>query len=97
LIIPPHLYADSDKEIDVVDACRRGAARVILRWPEARSKLRARLESDARLAELCEAYETACAATDYWLHSKAGVASTRAEEYRALAAAMEREILDALA
>ncbi len=81
----------------MVDACRRGAARVVLRWPEARSKLRERLESDARLAELCEAYETACAAADYWLRSKAGIASTRAEEYRALAVAMEQDILDALA
>jgi hypothetical protein len=48
------------------------------------------------LAELCEAYETACAAVEYWLRSKAEVAPARVEEYRALAAATEQDILEAL-
>jgi hypothetical protein len=87
----------SDREKIVVDACRRGAARVVLRWPEIRTKLGARIESDSRLAELCEAYETACTAAEYWLRSKADVAPERAEEYRALAAATEQDILEALA
>ena len=81
----------------MVDACHRGATRIVLRWPEVRSKLEVRIESDTRLAELCEAYETACAATEYWLRSKADIAAKRAEEYRALAAATEQDILEALA
>ena len=79
------------------DACRRGAARFALRWPKARTQLERRLKSDARLVELCEAYEAACAAAEYWLRSKADVARARVEEYRALAAATEQDILEALA
>jgi hypothetical protein len=85
------------RKIDVVDARRRGVARVLLRWPEVRTKLGTRIESDARIGELCEAYEAACAAVEYWVRSEADVAPARAEEYRALAAATEQDILDALA
>ena len=81
----------------MVDACRRGAARVALRWPQTRRKLGSRLNSDTRLAELCEAYETACAAAEYWGRAKADIAAARAEEYRALADATEQDILEALA
>lgn len=80
----------------VNDACRRGAARFALRWPKARTELDRRIGCDARLAELCEAYETACTAAEYWLRSKAAVAQARVEEYRTLAAATEQDILEKL-
>jgi hypothetical protein len=80
----------------VGDACRRGAARFALRWPRLRPQLERRLKDDAQLAELCEAYETACAAAEYWLRSTADVAPARVEEYRTLAAATEHDIFEAL-
>jgi hypothetical protein len=79
----------------VGDAYRCGAARFALRWPKARTQLE-RLKGDARLAELCGAYGTACAAVEYWLRSSADVAPARVEEYRALAAATEQDILEVL-
>jgi hypothetical protein len=78
------------------DACRRGAARLALRWPRIRAELGRRVKSDVGVAELCEAYEAAYVATEYWLHSQAQVAPARIEEYRMLVAATEREILEAL-
>ena len=78
------------------DACRRGAARFALRWPKARTELDRRIGRDQRLAELCEAYETACTATEYWLRSKAPMAGARVDEYRTLAAATEQDILETL-
>jgi hypothetical protein len=72
-----------------------GAARIALRWPGWRSDLRPL--RDAHLADLCEAYETACAAAELWLKSTAETAPARAEEYRRLAAEVANEILRALA
>jgi hypothetical protein len=80
----------------VSDACRRGAARFALRWPRLRPQLERRLKDDAPLAELCEAYETACAAAEYWLRSSADVAAARVDEYRTLASATEQDILEKL-
>lgn len=81
----------------MAEPCRRGAARIALRWPRTRTELESRLKTDARVAELCEAYDAACAAADYWRRSNAGVAPARAEEYRRLASATEQDILEALA
>jgi hypothetical protein len=78
------------------DACRRGAARFALRRPGARSALERRIKKDPRIGELCEAYEMACSAVDYWLHSPAAEAAARADEYRALAMATEQDIIEAL-
>lgn len=73
---------------------RRGLARLMLRWPEKRAQLKAGFDSDARLAELCEAYEVACEAASYWAKSPAPVSSERVEEYRLLANATEQDILN---
>ncbi len=78
------------------DAFKRGAARFALRWPKARAALNQSLRTDVRVQELCEAYEAACVASEYWLHSKAPYGLARPEEYRALAAATEQDILGAL-
>jgi hypothetical protein len=78
------------------DARRRGAARLSLRWPQVRISLRLRIKHDENFAELCEAYEIACNAAEYWLHSNSSAAAARVEEYQALAAATEQDILDVL-
>jgi hypothetical protein len=83
-------------EVDVTDECMRGAARFALRWPKARNALKRRLETDPRVAELCEAYEAACAAAEHWTRAGGKSNIARAEEYRALAAATEQDILEAL-
>jgi len=80
----------------VGDACRRGAARFALRWPKARSTLNQVLATNVHVQELCEAYEAACAAVEYWLHADSPDGFARADEYRALAASTEQDILDAL-
>jgi hypothetical protein len=78
------------------NAMRRGLARLMLRWPEKRAELVRRAQQDARFCELCEAYESACEAIEYWTHSSAPTAEERAAEYRALASATEHDILDTL-
>jgi hypothetical protein len=83
-------------ETSVNGACHCGAARFALRWPKARAQLNQRLGADPRLCELCEAYEAACTAVEYWLRSEAPEAAARVEEYRALTAATEQDILEAL-
>lgn len=71
---------------------RRGLARLMLRWPQRRMELRDRCGQDTRFLELSEAYETACEAVDYWVNSGLPEGPTRAEEYRALAFEIERDI-----
>jgi hypothetical protein len=78
------------------EAARRGAARMALRWPRARPALLKCLPADSRLADLCETYETTCAAAEYWRRSEAQVGPSRVEEYMQLAADLEADILDAL-
>ncbi|RXT47690.1 hypothetical protein B6S44_24855 [Bosea sp. Tri-44] len=73
-------------------AQRRGLARLMLRWPQRRMELRDRCGQDTRFLELSEDYETACGAADYWAKSGSLEGQTRAEEYRALAFEIEREI-----
>jgi len=73
-------------------AQRRGLARLMLRWPQRRTELRARCGKDTRFLELSEAYETACEAADYWAKSSSPEARARAEEYRALSSEIERDI-----
>ena len=75
------------------DTQRRGFARLLLRWPGKRKELVRRAQTDAHIGELCEAYESACAALDHWLHSSATVAPDRIEEYRMLVEATEQDIL----
>jgi hypothetical protein len=78
------------------DAERRGLARLMLRWPAKRAQLAERARVDRHFSELCEAYESACAAAEYWAHSPAPVAIERLAEYRALASATENDILQSL-
>jgi hypothetical protein len=80
----------------VADTIGRGAARFALRWPKARKALRSRLETDVRVAELCEAYEAACEAVEHWTRAGGEPNLARADEYRALAAATEQDILEVL-
>jgi hypothetical protein len=77
-----------------MDATRkRGLARLMLRWPDRRSILKERFLGDPSVSELCEAYETACEAYAYWTKIPSELASERSEEYRALAAETEQDIL----
>ena len=77
-----------------MDATRkRGLARLMLRWPDRRAVLKERFVNDPSVSELCEAYETACEAITYWTKSAAEIAGQRREEYRALAAETEQDIL----
>jgi hypothetical protein len=91
---PTRLIAITEEKMD--KARRRGAARFALRWPKNRAELQRRINSDVHLGELCEAYEAACVATEYWLRSREAAAAARAEEYRALAFATEQDILETL-
>lgn len=75
-------------------AQRRGLARLMLRWPHKRATLKALFDRDARLAELCEAYEVACEAAAYWGKSSSAAAAERAQEYRSLMMATEQDILN---
>ncbi|MGO4405597.1 hypothetical protein AB4Z10_15205 [Bosea sp. RAF48] len=75
-------------------AQRRGLARLMLRWPQNRTALKTRFDSDARFAELCEAYEVACDAASYWDKSSSPAALERAQEYRSLMTATEQDILN---
>ena len=79
------------------DAQKRGLARLMLRWPQRRMELRQRCSNGAGLLELCEAYEVTCEAASYWAKMISPVGEARAEEYRALALEIEREINQALA
>jgi hypothetical protein len=78
------------------DAERRGLARLMLRWPAKRMELAERARVDPHFTELCEAYESACAAIEYWAHSPAPIALERLAEYRARASATETDILETL-
>lgn len=72
---------------------RRGLARLLLRYPDRREALRGKAAEDANFRDLCEAYESACEATGYWVKSTEPVGPERAEEYRQLAGAIEEDIL----
>jgi len=73
-------------------AQRRGLARLMLRWPQRRAGLTDRCGHDPRFLELSEAYETACAAADYWAKSRSPEAQARTNEYRTLALEIELDI-----
>ena len=77
-------------------AQKRGLSRLLLRWPERRAALRTSMAHDPQLAELCEVYETACVATEYWMKSNAAIAPVRVAEYTDLASAMEQDIIKRL-
>jgi hypothetical protein len=81
----------------LTNSSRRGAARMAMQCPQLRASLFQYIGEDARLADLCDAYETACAAREYWLHSSADIGSTREHEYRTVAAEVAGEIIAALA
>jgi hypothetical protein len=68
-------------------------ARLMLRWPEWRAALRRWALQDARLCDLVEDYEAACAALDYWAHAPILFAPVRMKEYRSLVSALEEDIL----
>ena len=76
----------------MADVRTRGLARLMLRWPGKRADLARKFREDARFGELCEAYEAACTAVDYWSRSDAAVAPARMAEYRALVSATEEDI-----
>jgi hypothetical protein len=82
---------------EVSDASRRGAARMTQRWPQFRPTLERRFPDDGRVAGLCEAYETACAAEEYWRRLPEPMGPWRAEEHRQLAADVADDILTMLA
>ncbi len=75
---------------------RRGLARLMLRWPERRDNLRHKAVHDRHFRDLCQAYEEAWTAVDYWSNSSATVGPERAQEYRSLAKETEDDILQAL-
>ncbi len=77
-------------------AQKLGLSRLLLRWPERRAALRMCVAHDPQLAELCEAYETACVATEYWMKSNAVIAPVRVAEYNDLASAMEPDVIGRL-
>ena len=77
-------------------AQKRGLARLLLLWPGRRAELRQRFSQDARLVELCEAYEAACEAASYWSKSAAQVGPARMREYETLAKETEQDILSRL-
>ncbi|KRE20601.1 hypothetical protein ASE66_07010 [Bosea sp. Root483D1] len=77
-------------------AQKRGLSRLLLRWPDRRAALRLSVARDPQVAELCEAYEAACVATEYWLRSSAAIAPLRVAEYNDLASAMEQDIIGRL-
>ncbi|MEG9504353.1 MAG: hypothetical protein MIN69_21265 [Methylorubrum extorquens] len=72
---------------------RSGLARLMLRYPDRREALRCKAAEDANFRDLCEAYEAACVAVDYWAKSAEPVGPERAVEYQQLAAAVEEDIL----
>ncbi|RXT57430.1 hypothetical protein B6S44_03135 [Bosea sp. Tri-44] len=84
-------------QVVMEQAEKRGLSRLLLRWPERRAALRSSLERDPHLAELCEAYETACAASEYWSRSNSALAQQRVAEYRSIIAALEQDIIKSLA
>lgn len=75
---------------------KRGLARLLLRHPEHRDELRRKYAQNAHIRELCDAYEAACEAAEYWAKSSDQIGPTRAEEYRELATATEEDILRVL-
>ncbi|KAB1072478.1 hypothetical protein [Methylobacterium planeticum] len=75
---------------------QRGLARLLLRHPERRQELRRKFAENAQLRELCEAYEAACEAAEYWAKSSDPVGPARTEEYRELATATEEDIFHAI-
>jgi hypothetical protein len=81
------------QEADMEHAQRRGLARLMLRWPERRAELRRKARNDAHLLALCEAYEAAWGAAEYWAKEQPPVGPLRAAEYRDLASATEEDIL----
>ena len=72
----------------------RGLARLMLRWPERRAELRRKAADDAHLLALCEAYEAACGAAEYWAKERPPLGPDRAAEYRDLASDTEEDILN---
>lgn len=66
-------------------------ARLILRWPEGRTALRAKSVSDPVLIELSEEYDLACNAAVHWSKSDTPGAADIAGEYRSLVAELEFE------
>ncbi|GJE30330.1 hypothetical protein LDDCCGHA_0497 [Methylobacterium oxalidis] len=75
---------------------KRGLARLLLRHPERRDELRRKYAENAHIRELCDAYEAACEAAEYWAKSSDLIGPNRAEEYRELATATEGDILHVL-
>ncbi|KQO85760.1 conserved protein of unknown function [Methylorubrum extorquens] len=72
---------------------RRGLARLMLRHPQRRAAFRRLAADDPYFLELCEAYEAACAAVEFWAKSNDPAAPDRTCEYRVLAAEVEKDIL----
>ncbi|HVK90144.1 hypothetical protein AB4Z40_35180 [Bosea sp. 2YAB26] len=79
------------------DVQKRGLARLMLRWPQRRMELRQKCSSGAGLLDLCEVYQVTCEAASYWEKITSPAGEARAEEYRALALEIEREVNEALA
>ncbi|RXF67930.1 hypothetical protein [Hansschlegelia zhihuaiae] len=83
-------------EAGVGEARKRGLARLLLRWPSKRAELQRLAQNDPVTADLCEAYELACAAIDYWQRVAGGAAADRVIEYGSLATLVEEDILSRL-
>lgn len=69
-----------------------GLARLMLRWPEGRVALRLAGNADQILLDLCESYDLACAASDYWSKLTVPGADKIADEYRNLVTELEVEV-----
>jgi hypothetical protein len=71
---------------------KAGLARLMLIWPEGRAAVRSMAMSDAILLELCECYELACGAADFWSKSNSFGSAVIANEYTAILTELEHEI-----
>src|SRR5262245_30563230 len=79
---------------DMSAARKRGLARLMLRWPERRAIWLRKAGEDDQFGELCEAYEAACSALEFWSRSDAPIPAARIAEYRALVSETEADIFE---
>ena len=70
---------------------KAGLARLLLRYPERRLAI-LRVAMTPTMAELCESYELACVAAEYWAEVAGSEAAAITAEFRLLIVAIEAEV-----